>query len=724
MEKEKKPLVLPKIRKNLTYSFADYDTNGKPQWMIYDPARNKFFIIGWVEYQILEHWQLGDAEKIIEAINQDTTLHIEQTDIEHFIIFLTQNYLIKQKSSDIHQLAHHQGLFRKDNWIHWLIGNYLFFRIPLWHPDSFLVRTRAIGNFLFHRYLGYIMIVLAFVALYQISTQWETFTHTFTNIFTLAGIIFYFIGFTICKFFHEMGHAYRCRHYNIPVPTLGVAFLVFWPVLYTDTTLSWVLKSRQRLQIALAGIWVETYVTIIAALLWCNINNTTLQAVCFMIITINWIGSLLINVSPFMRFDGYYVLADYLKMPNLQPRAFALTRWQVRKWLFGWQDPPPEIYSRRRRIFLVTYSLTTWVYRLVLYLGIAVLVYHFFIKFIGILLFIIEIYYFILGPIIKELQAWYSLKKQFVWNINTIITTTVLVVLFLFIILPIKKSVELAGTLSYTHEFLIAAVGGELKTSLPKTGAYVKKGQTIAVLQSMDLEDSLKLIYLEHQKKLNELRNAKMNKSDFNQKNILMSEIAKQKAEYEKDYSLYDKLTLKAPFNGIISDVTPDTIPGTYVMKDEWIVDIINPSSIKVEAYILESKLYLIKIGLKGYFYPKNFSYSRIPVTVIAIDSLNTAELNCQYSPSLKLDKTKNVIVDTPCYNASDLGGDIATHLTDNGSFIPIQSIYRVILQPDMKNQTIDQVQRGTVELQTQAQSIAQNIFYWFKTKLIEESGF
>ncbi|HEX2549680.1 MAG TPA: efflux RND transporter periplasmic adaptor subunit, partial [Gammaproteobacteria bacterium] len=622
MEKEKKPLILPKIRKDLTYSFADYDTDGKPQWMIYDPARNKFFIIGWVEYQLLEHWNLNDADKIIETINHDTTLQIEESDVENFIQFLTQNYLIKQSSSAINKLGKDQGLFRKESLVHWLISNYLFFRIPLWHPDSFLVRTRAIGSFIFHRYLGYVMLVLGFVALYQISTRWDTFTHTFSNIFTVEGVIAYFIGFTICKFFHEMGHAYRCRQYNIPVPTLGLAFLVFWPVLYTDTTLSWVLNSKQRLQIALAGIWAETYVTIIAALLWCNVDNTTIQTVCYMIITVNWIGSLLINVSPFMRFDGYYVLADLIKMPNLQPRAFALTRWQIRKWLFGWKDPAPEIYSRRKATFLIVYSLITWLYRLTLYVGIAVLVYHFTVKIVGILLFFIEVYYFILGPVVKEIHVWYLQRARFTWNKNTILTTSIAVLLVSFVFLPIKKTVKLPGTLSYTHEFLIAADGGILRTELPKTGTPVHKGQVIAELESGDLENDMKLIYLEHQKKLNELRNAKINKEDFNQKNVLTSELEKDKAEYEKNYALYSKLTLKAPFDGIVSDVALDLAPGMYVMKDEWLLDIINPNSLKIEAYIQESKLNLIRLGSTGYFYPHSLSDKKIAVKVIAIDSL------------------------------------------------------------------------------------------------------
>src|SRR5438046_9742359 len=82
-------------------------------------------------------------------------------------------------------------------------------------------------------------------------------------------------------------------------------------------------------------------------------------------------------------------------MPNLQSRAFALTRWQIRRWLFNWEEPPPENFSERMHNFLVAYYILKWLYRLSLYLGIAVMVYYFFILLVFIDLFIIVIYYYI-----------------------------------------------------------------------------------------------------------------------------------------------------------------------------------------------------------------------------------------------------------------------------------------------------------------------------------------
>lgn len=721
-QKSKTPQKLPELRKGLTFAFNDYDRAGKPQWTIHDASRNKFYIIGLVEFELLSKWHLGDADAVIEAVNSETALHVDHADIDRFLHFLTHHYLIKQSGYHIYERAKQQKLFKKDNWFHWLINYYLFFRIPLFHPDAFLERTKWVANLLFSRKTSYVMTVLAILALYQISMRWEEFTHTFPTIFTFEGLFFYFIAYMFCKLCHEFGHAYMCKRYGIPVPSLGIAFLVFWPVLYTDTTLSWSLNNRQRMRIALAGIQVETYVTIFAALLWCNVHNLTIQAICYVTITINWIASLLINVSPFMRFDGYYVLADYLKMPNLQPRAFALTRWQIRRWLFHWPDPPPENFSPRMHHFLVAYSIVTWIYRLVIYLGIAVLVYHFFIKAIGILLFIIELYYFILGPILTEFQYWYTSREKFDFNIRTKITVVLTLSALLIFFLPIKDTITFPGTLSYAHTFLIAPEESILLSPLPKRGTEVKPNTPIIVLQSIDLDQALRKTKLEYERTLSALRRSSIDPKFESQKRILLSDLNKQRSTYQKYYSLRSRFSLSVPFNGVIADIASDITPGATVMRGQWLGDVIQPDVVQVEAFVSDLDVNSLKKGMKGYFYPENISDSSVPVKVTSIEVINATKLECQYSTELKQIKDEDTVIETPCYHVNTLGGQIATEMNEKGEFIPVDSVYRVILTAE-KNPKISHVERGDVVINAKTTSFAYHFFYNFKKLWVKQSG-
>ncbi|MEO8401663.1 MAG: efflux RND transporter periplasmic adaptor subunit, partial [Gammaproteobacteria bacterium] len=537
------------------------------------------------------------------------------------------------------------------------------------------------------------------------------------------GLFFYLIAYLICKFCHELGHAYMCRHYGIPVPTLGIAFLVFWPVLYTDTTLSWSLNHRQRLRIALAGIWSETYVTIIAALIWCNVHNLTIQAICYVTITINWLASVFINISPFMRFDGYYVLADYLKMPNLQPRAFALARWQIRHWLFHWPDPPPEKFSSGMHNFLVAYAITTWIYRLTVYFGIALLVYHFFIKAVGIILFAVEMFYFILGPIVREIQTWIVFKDKFEFNTRTKFSIFLVFLTLLFILLPINEAIKLPGTLSYKHQFLIAPAEGILQNKLPAVGSAIKANQPIVVIRSPDLDYSLQQLQLEYQKKLNELRRSSIEPQFAAQKNVLLSDISKQQAKYRKLFDLRSKFTLSAPFNGVLIDTAAELYPGAVIKKDEWLGDVIQTNTIQGEAYVSQYDVNMLKTGLTGTFYPKDLSAAAVPVKVISIEVLNSNKLNCRYSGQLAQDKNVDFVVETPCYNASELGGDIATFLTDEGEYVPVNSMFRVLLAPT-KPIKLNHVERGTIVIDTKPTSYAYWFFYKLKTIVVQQAGF
>lgn len=715
--------ALPKLRKGLTYTFSDYDYDGKPQWLVHDGGRNKFFIIGWPDYEMLMRWNLGSPDAVIDAVNSETTLNIDTNDVEVLIQFLAHNFLIEQTGKKIHQNAIDQMLYKDDNLFSWLVSRYLFFRIPIWHPDKFLTKTQKFGEFLFSRYLFYAMLILGMIALYQIGAKWDQFTGTFPSVISLRGLFFYFISFSIVKLLHEAGHAYRCKQYNIPVPAGGLAFLVFWPVLYTDTTLSWTLDSKKRMNIALAGIQVETYVTIIAALIWCNTSNLTLSTICYVTITVNWLSSLLINVSPFMRFDGYYVLSDLLKMPNLQYRAFALTRWQIRRWLFDWQDPPPEKFSRRMHNFLIIYSLLTWIYRLMLYIGIAVLVYYMFFKALGIILFFIEIYYFIIDPFVKEANTWWRQKEKFNLNFRTSLTIFLSLLMIAIFFVPFSESVELPATIHYAHQFLFAPEEGIIEKPLPAAGTPVKANMEIARLFSPPLNNAITKAQLQYEQVLSEARRASIDDYYANQKSNIRSNLDKKQSEYNKLREMRDKLVIKVSFSGILIDVASELRTGSYVQKNEWLGDVINPNILEVEAYISQIDMGLLKPGLSGYFYPEDLSQNKVPVTLRLIEPLNPTQLNCQYSSKTLHATNQRSIIETPCYNSSDFGGEIATFMSSKGEYVPVNSVHRAIFTtPD--NIKISYIQRGHVVVKTKSRSYAYRFFYTLKRILVQEKDF
>ena len=114
----------------------------------------------------------------------------------------------------------------------------------------------------------------------------------------------------------------------------------------------------------------------LSTFIWAILPDGTMKSIAFFIATTGWIASLAINISPFMKFDGYYVLSDWLKADNLQPRSFALAKWKLRKFLFDFQDAPPELLENSRINIFIIYAWFTWLYRFTLFIGLAFLIYN------------------------------------------------------------------------------------------------------------------------------------------------------------------------------------------------------------------------------------------------------------------------------------------------------------------------------------------------------------
>ena len=141
--------------------------------------------------------------------------------------------------------------------------------------------------------------------------QWDEFINTAVQFFNPAGLFYFLIALVFTKILHELGHGVAAKYYGCRVPTMGVAFLVMFPVLYTDTTDSWRLSSYQkRIRIGAAGLLTELSIACIALFLWPFLPDGAMKNAVFMLAAVTWVTSLLVNLNPFMRFDGYYLLSD------------------------------------------------------------------------------------------------------------------------------------------------------------------------------------------------------------------------------------------------------------------------------------------------------------------------------------------------------------------------------------------------------------------------------
>jgi hypothetical protein len=282
---------------------------------------------------------------------------------------------------------------------------------------------------------------------------------------------------------------------------------------------------------------------------------------------------------------------------------------------------------------------------------------------------------------------------------------------------------KLPGTMSYFHKFLVTPEEGILQTALPPKGSLVKANMTIATITSPDLNHELTKILLEYKLKVSQARRAAIDPKEEQQLGVILSDINKEQAKYQKLMVIYNKFNLSVPFDGTIAEVQHELAPGTVLMKDQWLADVVNPNIVEGEAFISQFDFNNIKVGMRGHFYPHDLSEPIIPVRIISVEVLNSNRLNCRYAGEITQNKGESVMVETPCYNSTLLGGEIPTLQTDEGDFIPVNSVFRVLFIAQ-KPTKLYRVERGTLVVKTPATSYVSRFAYKLKTIIVQQSGF
>jgi putative peptide zinc metalloprotease protein len=702
---ESQPSKWLDLREDLGLYSGPRTAEGTPTWTLHDPAAHRYFRLGWLEFEFLQRWGLGNAEHIIQSIQHDTPLDAEVADVEAFGQFLSAHQLTKPQGAATSLLLASRRKAAQPNFLTWLLHNYLFLRIPLLRPDNALQKALPWVSMLFNRQFLTVLLLLALLAIYLVSQQWTQFSHSFSYVFTAEGIISTAIMLSLSKVVHELGHAFTAKHFHCRVPSMGVAFMMGFPMLWTDVTDAWRLPNRlQRLSIDAAGMIAELSLAVFATLLWTVLPDGAVRSGVYLLASTAWVLTLAVNLNPFMRFDGYYLFSDYLDIANLQDRSFALARWRLRESLFNFQLPVPEVFAKHRHRLLIAYAYGTWIYRLILFAGIAWAVYHFFFKALGLCLFAVEIGWFIVRPIMKEMAVW----RELLALQNTPLRPRVawLIPLFAVAILfvPWQAHLLLSGLLSAETEFtLYSPQSAKVHQVLVKEGDSVQADQVLIELNSPDLD--FKIATAErHLAELKEQLAAQSLEVASAQHNPMdMEALQSTLAELIGLRESQKKLTLRSHFAGRIRDLSDVLQQGEWLAKDE-VIGIVESPRATVVAYAEEADLNRLQLGATGHFYPEGGDVAPVPVHVITIDSVGTRQLTV---PEI----------------SSTHGGEIAVREDEQHHLVPEQGIYRVLLQVDDGVDLQAITLRGRLSLATPAESLAGRLLRSALAVLIRESS-
>jgi putative peptide zinc metalloprotease protein len=697
------PDPLPALREDLRLENASANRDGSPSWMIHDPARNRFFRIGWLEFELLARWDTRDAKALVSRVRSETPLNPDANDVAALVLFLEHHQLLHAAGArDTARLVTQRGLSDLGVWHHLLHG-YLFFRIPLVRPQHFLEATLPYVSFLLRPTAVALIALAGLLGLVLAARQWDAFTSTLGASLTPSGLIGYLAALAIAKSVHELAHAYVATRYGVRVAHMGIAFVVLWPMLYTDTAESWKLSDpRQRLAIAGAGIGAEVALAALATLGWSIVPEGALRDALFFVATTSWVISVGINASPFMRFDGYFLLADALDMPNLHERASALARGLLRRQLLGWNEPDVEYFPTRLRAFLILFALVTWIVRLGIFIAIALAVYHLFFKLAGIVLLAVELGWFVARPVLAELQVWHTRRAETTRRAKLGWFLFVVVMLVLLAV-PWRGRIDgPAWARAASQHVLYSPLPGRLITAPPAEG-NVAAGTALFVIDSPDLRSREGRARIAAETLASLLARLPGIPEEQQRRAVIAEQFARELAEATAQLAERERLAIRAPITGVLLDVDPALAEGTWVRPTQPLGIVIDPAAWVADVYVSEGDLDRIRVGSRGRFFPRGDELAPISGTVEEIDA------------------TRAVSIPTPALAAAH-GGPIATS-GDAERPSPKAALYRVRLKLDRPPARASAT-LGSAVIDGEPRSFLREALRYTAAVLIRESGF
>src|SRR5204862_189752 len=187
--------------------------------------------------------------------------------------------------------------------------------------------------------------------------DWSDIVHDAGGLYRFSAIPEIWLTVWTVVALHELAHGLTCKRHGGEVHEVGLLLIYFQPAAYCNVSDAWLFREkRQRLLVTLAGPWFELGLWALATLVWrVTDGEAWIHELALIVVATSGIKTL-VNLNPFLKLDGYYLLSDLLEVPNLRRRAFE----HVGAWtraLFGSTEPGLiQSTARERRIYL-TYGL-------------------------------------------------------------------------------------------------------------------------------------------------------------------------------------------------------------------------------------------------------------------------------------------------------------------------------------------------------------------------------
>ncbi len=340
---------------------------GRPYWVLHRRATSSFHRLDIASFELVDRLDgtLTIAEVWEQAILQRSSNAPTQDDWLNVLASLQSAELLRvdrrvSAESLFERREEGRSRRRRERW-----QNPLFLRFSLLDPDSWLTPLTPLANVLFSRMAFVVWAVLMVAGLIALLLSGASILQTISSpqYPSPDNALLLFLVYPPLKLLHELGHALAVKRGGGEVHDTGIALMVLVPLPYVNASASAAFPDkRSRMLVAAAGILVELAVAAIGVLLWAMCSGVVAD-IGLALFLVGGLSTVLINGNPLLRFDGYYLFAEVLEIPNLTIRARAAVLSKFKSLLCGQSDPESECDDRAERYWLIGYGLASAIYR-------------------------------------------------------------------------------------------------------------------------------------------------------------------------------------------------------------------------------------------------------------------------------------------------------------------------------------------------------------------------
>lgn len=465
---------------------------GEKWFLVIDPLTNQFFRIAPAAHDFLCRLSRGATVQEVweQCLTRDPDGAPGQEEVIQLLSQLHQaNLLCGDVPAETGVLLERHTKRRRRELK--MMTNLTSMRIATIDPDRFLVRTLPAVRWLMSPFGLVLWLAVVGGAIKVAFDNADALRAQSEGVLSPGNLPLLLVGMLLIKGLHELGHAYACRRLGGEVHQMGVMLLYFSPVPFVNATASWAFRSKwQRILVSSAGMIVEFFVAALAMFVWAATGDGALHSFAYNTIFIASVTTLLFNANPLMRYDGYYILSDLLEVPNLAMRSMQTLQHLAERYLFGIRTSESPAHGAMEAVLLPLYGVTSWVYRMVVFTGIALWISGQWLIF-GVLLALWCVFSFTVLPLWK-LARYLATSPRIARQRRRAVLVTCGAAAVLLAVLawwPMPSRFRAPGVLqAEEYSKVFTSTPGVVKELLARSGEAVTQGQSLLRLESRELE--------------------------------------------------------------------------------------------------------------------------------------------------------------------------------------------------------------------------------------------